>query len=490
MGEQKGYVFLVGAGPGDVRLLTLKGEQVIKEADVILYDRLVNPLLLELAKPEAELVYCGKLPDRHLLRQESINELLVAYSQAGKRVVRLKGGDPSVFGRVGEEAQALEQAGIRYEIVPGITAGIGAATYVGVPVTHRDHGASFAMVTGHDKSDNGRPLLDWRGLATIDTIAFYMGVKNLPYICEQLLAHGKPGQTPVLLIQWGTLGKQKVLEGTIATISAEASRVGFSNPAITLIGDVAKLRTKESWFERQPLFGTHLLFARTGSGKSEIAAGLTELGATVFEYPRFQTIWETAPVPSFAEFQEIIFHSPASVNWFFAKLKEQRIDIRSLTADLYGASGKSVKAIESYACLAYPVTKLTRHQQGKRLVIGDERVEKRQLPDYGSYQFCRSHRETVVAQSHMTCRRLLEEDRLDTIVFPSAEAVRVVTEEIKVCSETPASLSSRAAVICFGPASANEARRLGYEIRETLQEPTREALREAVMKAHFAKGRV
>lgn len=208
--NKKGCVYLVGAGPGDLRLLTLKGLECLKAADVVLYDRLVNPLLLEWASPRAECIYCGKLPNRHLLRQEAINELMVQLGHEGKTVVRLKGGDPSVFGRVGEEAEALEQAGIRYEIVPGVTAGIGASAYAGVPITHRDHAHSFATVAGHDQSPSGQPLIDWKALATgIDTVAFYMGIANLHHIAEQLIHYGRSPNTPVLLIQWGTIGKQK-----------------------------------------------------------------------------------------------------------------------------------------------------------------------------------------------------------------------------------------------------------------------------------------
>ncbi|WP_332691198.1 uroporphyrinogen-III C-methyltransferase [Halalkalibacter lacteus] len=478
----KGYVYLVGAGPGDIRLMTVKGQQCLEKADVVLYDRLVNPLLLETTKPGAELVYCGKLPDRHLLRQEAINDLLVTYGLAGKKVVRLKGGDPSVFGRVGEEAEALEQEGIPYEIIPGITAGIGATTYAGVPVTHRDHGASFAMVTGHDKSPNGQPLIDWSGLATgIDTIAFYMGVKNLPYICEQLIAHGRDPKTPVLLVRWGTVGKQKTLNGTLETIADIVIKEKFSNPAITLVGEVAKLRTKESWFERQLLFGKHILFGRTTEGASEIANELTSLGADVFEYPRFYTHQQEKAQIHFNDYEQIIFRSPKAVFWFFDQLKQQRIDIRTLQAQLYGASSKSIRAIESFACLGFPVDKMIHSE--KRLVIGSnawQHREQQRFESYGSHDFCVSHYDEIIEQSNFTCQRILDEDRVDTIVFPSAESVKVVTEQIVACNETPETLSKRATVICFGKSSYKAAIDFGYQVEVTLQEPTKEALIEVL----------
>src|SRR6476620_435269 len=216
----KGKVFLVGAGPGDIGLITVKGLEVIKQADVILYDRLANPKLLDFASVDCELIYCGKLPDRHTLRQDGINHLLVEKALEGKRVVRLKGGDPGIFGRVGEEAEALANEQIQYEIVPGISSGIAAPLYAGIPVTHRQFGETFAVVTAHDQSKEGKPVLDWKALASgIDTIAFYMGVANLPYICENLMANGKSPDTPVILIQWGTFSRQKMLEGTLATIA-------------------------------------------------------------------------------------------------------------------------------------------------------------------------------------------------------------------------------------------------------------------------------
>jgi uroporphyrinogen III methyltransferase/synthase len=471
----KGYVYLIGAGPGDVRLMTVKGQQCLEKADVVLYDRLVNPLLLETTKPGAELVYCGKLPDRHLLRQEAINDLLVKYALEGKQVVRLKGGDPSVYGRVGEEAAALEEVGVSYEIVPGITAGIGAATYAGVPVTHRDHGASFAVVTGHDKSPTGQPIIDWNGLATgVDTIAFYMGVKNLPYICEQLIEHGRDPKTPVLLVQWGTVGKQKTLTGDLATIAELVQREKFSNPAITLVGEVAKLRTKESWFERQPLFGKHILFGRTTEGPSEIAKELTKLGADVFEYPRFVTREHMDIEVAFHNYDQIIFHSPKSVDWFFAQIRTKRIDIRSLQASFYGASQKSIKAIESFACLGFPVHEMI--ESNKRLVIGSKnwgKREKKRYELYGEHDFYVSHTDEIIEQSNFTCQRILDENRVDTIVFPSAEAVKVVTEKIEACQETPDSLSKRAEIICFGPETANTANELGYHVQHVLQEPSK-----------------
>ncbi|MFT8320254.1 MAG: uroporphyrinogen-III C-methyltransferase [Bacillus sp. (in: firmicutes)] len=243
-----GIVYLVGAGPGDPDLITVKGLKCIKSADVILYDRLVNKDLLAYAKPKAELIYCGKLPNHHIMKQEVINHCLVKHAQKGKIVTRLKGGDPFVFGRGGEEAEALAKNGIPFEIVPGITAGIAAPSYAGIPVTHRDYGSSFAFVTGHIK--NGQEdHIKWEALCHIDTLAIYMGVKNLPSIREKLLLHGKKASTPVALINWGTTSIQKTVVTTLGEVVEDAANGKIDNPCMIIVGEVVKMREKISWFE-------------------------------------------------------------------------------------------------------------------------------------------------------------------------------------------------------------------------------------------------
>jgi uroporphyrin-III C-methyltransferase len=244
-----GKVYLVGAGPGDPKLITVYGMECIQKADVILYDRLVNEQLLSYAKPDAELIFVGKLPGMHGVIQEQIHVHLVEQAQKGKTVTRLKGGDPCVFGRVGEEAEILAEQGIPYEIVPGITSGIAAATYAGIPVTHRDFASTFAMVTGHGRAEKNEDHINWSALASgIDTIAFYMGIGNLSNICENLIAHGKSAATPVAVIQWGTTEKQKTVTGNLATIEDVVANAQITHPAIILVGEVVNLREKIKWF--------------------------------------------------------------------------------------------------------------------------------------------------------------------------------------------------------------------------------------------------
>ncbi len=244
-----GKVYLVGAGPGDPELITVKGVRCIQQADVILYDRLVNKELLDYSKPNVELINCGKLPNYHLLQQETINRFLVKYAQKGKIVTRLKGGDPFVFGRGGEEAEACHKAGVPFEVVPGITAGIAAPAYAGIPVTHRDYSSSFAVITGHRKAGEDDNI-KWEAIAKgIDTIAIYMGVKNLPYIRKKLLEHGKSPDTPAALIHWGTLQNQKTAIGTLETIVETAQREQVKNPSMIVIGEVVRFHNKINWFE-------------------------------------------------------------------------------------------------------------------------------------------------------------------------------------------------------------------------------------------------
>ena len=249
-----GIVYLVGAGPGDPKLITVYGLECIQKADVIAYDRLVNPKLLDYAKKDAELVYCGKLPGKHHLIQEEIHELLVAKAQEGKVVTRLKGGDPFVFGRGAEEAEVLKNYGIAYEIVPGITAGIAAPAYAGIPVTHRDFATSFALVTGHGREDKGQDFLNWPALATgIDTVAFYMSVGNISYIAKKMIENGRKASTPVAVIEWGTTDKQRTITGQLDEIASIIEREGYHNPSMIVVGDVVHVREKIQWFQEQQL---------------------------------------------------------------------------------------------------------------------------------------------------------------------------------------------------------------------------------------------
>lgn len=246
-----GKVYLVGAGPGDPDLITVKGLRYLQQADVILYDRLVNQELLQYAKKDAQLLYCGKLPQAHTMKQETINHFLVKYAKKGLQVVRLKGGDPFVFGRGGEEALACVQNHVPFEVVPGITAGIGASAYVGIPVTHRSVSKSFAFITGHEAGDVAAKQ-QWEHLAKgVDTICVYMGVSQLPTIIKSLIQHGKSPKTPIALIHWGTHAKQRVAVGSLETIESDIKAAQISNPSMIVIGEVVRLSEQLNWFQQE-----------------------------------------------------------------------------------------------------------------------------------------------------------------------------------------------------------------------------------------------
>ncbi|MBU9723565.1 MULTISPECIES: uroporphyrinogen-III C-methyltransferase [Bacillaceae] len=250
--KRVGKVFFVGAGPGDPKLITVKGAEALAAAEVIVYDRLINKELLNYADKNANRIYCGKTPHYPSISQESINEIIVEHAKEGKTVVRLKGGDPGIFGRVGEEAEHCLDNGVPYEIVPGITSGIAAPAYAGIPLTHRDYSSSFAIIAGQKRKDHDGDNINWKELATaVDTLVFYMGVKNIGTIQSQLLLNGKDPTTPVALVRWGTYERQETLVGELHNIVDLVEQHQFQSPAIIVVGEVVKLRGKLAWFEEE-----------------------------------------------------------------------------------------------------------------------------------------------------------------------------------------------------------------------------------------------
>jgi len=467
-----GKVFLVGAGPGDIGLITVKGMEAIKQAEVILYDRLANPKLLEFAAEDCELIYCGKLPDRHILRQENINDLLVEKALAGKLVVRLKGGDPGVFGRVGEEAAALAQYQIPFDIVPGISSGIAAPLYAGIPVTHREHAESFAVVTAHDKSQDGKPMLDWEGLARgVDTIAFYMGVGNLPFICENLIKHGKRPSTPVVLIQWGTFGRQKTLQGTLADISERVLAAKFSNPAIILVGEVISLREKISWFEKKPLYGRQILLARTGVSESSLSQELMDHGADVIEFPKWKKTILPVDLTKVQSYDSILFTSPEIIEEFFTAVFEKGVDIRKIRADFFGASIKSVKALNERGFIAKLAEEMP--ESGALLIVGDDSILKKN--DENADLLVTSKKE-LDHQFLPIFKRMLEEADVNTMVFPSSTSVEPFVEGLKECGIHALELLKELQVICMGKQTMAAVAGAGLTSHGIPETATKEAL--------------
>jgi uroporphyrinogen III methyltransferase/synthase len=328
----------VGAGPGALDLVTLRARRLIQEADVLVYDYLCAPGLLAWARSDAEIIYAGKSGSDHTLTQDEINTLLVDRAQAGKWVVRLKGGDPYVFGRGGEEAQVLVRAGIAFEEVPGVTSAIAAPAYAGIPVTHRDFASMVTFITGHENPAKPGSAIDWRQLAQFGgTKVFLMGVERLGAIAQSLLDQGAAATTPVALVRWGTTPRQESLEGTLATIADLAQARDFRAPAIIVVGDVVKLRPELNWFEKLPLFGQRVVVTRTRAQASVVAERLARLGADVLEIPTIRLVpltlgqTERQKLERISEFYDwLVFTSPNGVDLFFAEFFKLHHDIRAL----------------------------------------------------------------------------------------------------------------------------------------------------------------
>jgi uroporphyrinogen III methyltransferase / synthase len=333
--RSKGICILAGAGPGDIGLVTLRTKEAVEQAEVIVYDYLCNVEILQWAPPDAELVYVGKKSGQHTLRQEEINQFLINKTSEGKRVVRLKGGDPFVFGRGGEEAEALADARLAFEIVPGISSAISVPAYAGIPLTYRDIASSFTVFTGHEDPAKEAAAIDYKGLiAAKGTLVMLMGMERLEAIVAEFLANGADLHLPVALVRWGTTGRQETVVGDLGSIVAAAD--GFQPPAIAVFGRVVDLRAKLGWFERRPLFRRRIVVTRTRKQAGALSAKLRLLGADVFEIPTIQI----EPPENVMEFGELvrdayqydwlIFTSPNGVDAFFEMFYRLYNDARSI----------------------------------------------------------------------------------------------------------------------------------------------------------------
>lgn len=349
---KRGFVSLVGAGPGDAGLITARGLERIRAADVIVYDHLVNPDLLRQVRADAKIIYAGKQAGRHQQTQEQINAALVKYARAGKHVVRLKGGDPFVFGRGGEEAERLAATKIPFEIVPGVTSAIAAPAYAGIPVTHRQFASAVTFVTGHEDTTR-RPWcgVDWAEMAKMrTTLVILMGVGQLRDIARQLIAGGRAPATPTAVVQWGTTPRQRTVVAPLAKIADEAARQKISPPAAIVVGDVVRLRKKLNWYESRPLFGKRIVVTRAREQAGELSKKLRALGAEVIELPTIQILppREAAPLRKAAReaarYDWIVFTSANGVDAFFRHVRDVRLLGKVKIAVIGPATGARVRA--------------------------------------------------------------------------------------------------------------------------------------------------
>lgn len=350
-------VYLVGSGPGDPGLITVRGRELLAKADVVVYDYLAPKQLLSVCRADAELIYVGKKGGDHTLPQGGINQLLVDKAGEGHKViVRLKGGDPYIFGRGGEEAQELVQAGVAFEVVPGVTSAVAGGAYAGIPLTHRDHASSVCLITGHEGEHKSESVFDWEALArSASTLVFYMGVKNLPNITRQLMEHGMSEDTPAALVRWGTTCRHKSLVSTVGNIAAQAKALNWQPPSLIIVGSVCSLKPELEWFEKRPLLGKGVVVTRARQQSSGLLADLTELGACAYEFPAIEIVpmEDEKPIEAAAQkldsYDWVIFTSVNGVKYFFGKLYEAGKDARAFGGLQVAAIGPATaKTLEDH----------------------------------------------------------------------------------------------------------------------------------------------
>ena len=349
--ESKRHGLFGGRRPGDISLLTLRGAELLGRADVVVYDALVNPELLRLAPRTAEIIFGGKRSKDHAIPQDELNQLLVAKANEGKTVVRLKGGDPYIFGRGGEEAEELAAANIPFEVVPGISSVFAAPNYAGVPLTHREHCSSFTVITGHEDPTKEVSGVDWGLIAkTPGTKVILMGAGRIRRIAELLVAHGMSPETPVAMIQWGTTGRQQSINATLADVADAAARAKLLAPTVTVIGDVVKLRSKLNWFESRSLFGQRIVVTRTREQASQLSRQLLERGAEVLEIPTIKIVPPTKheeiveALSGLNAYDWLIFTSPNGVTSFFDYFFKAFQDLRDIGSVRIAAVGPATAA--------------------------------------------------------------------------------------------------------------------------------------------------
>jgi uroporphyrinogen III methyltransferase/synthase len=482
-GPERGVVYLVGAGPGDPGLVTKRGLDLIERADVIVHDRLVSPQLLERAPERSELVYAGKDPNSLSTAQDAINELLVARAREGKLVVRLKGGDPFVFGRGGEEAEALAQAAVRFEVVPGITAGIAAAAYAGIPLTHREQASAVAFVTGHEDPLKDESALDWSAIAAFPgTLVFYMGVRNLTELATKLIEHGRPRAEPAAVIERGSLPGQRTVTAPLAEIAQHAAVIGIRPPAVTVVGEVAGLRERLAWFEEAPLQGKRVAVTRARAQASTLAARLSNLGAEVIELPSIRieprlddsVVREAVSRLAGGRYDVVCLTSPNGARLLLEKLGREGFDAGVLadvtiaaigpgTTEALAEGGIEAEVVPGRSVAESLVEELVeRGVDGRRVLIARASEARELLPE----SLEKAGASVDVVALYDTVREDLSADsvadlvNIDYVTFTSSSTVRYFVEALGGVERFP----NTARVVSIGPVTSATAQELGLRV--------------------------
>jgi len=503
-----GKVYLVGAGPGDPGLMTVKGLKLLAQADVIVYDQLASPELLRQARPGAEVIYVGKKAGAHTLPQGGINQLLLGKAAAGLTVVRLKGGDPFVFGRGGEEAEALAAAGVPFEVVPGITSAVAVPAYAGIPVTHRAHTTLVTFITGHEDPTKPESTIPWDNLGgNPGTLVFLMGVKNLAANCRRLIKAGRPADTPAAVIQSGTLPEQRTVTGTLADIAEKAKEGEIQPPAILVVGGVAALREHLAWWEKRPLFGKTAVVTRTREQASAVVDLLSAAGARCLEIPTLEIAppddlgpWDRA-LEHLSDYDWVIFTSANGVAAFFERLFEKGLDVRALgRAKLAAIGPATAQVLREWGLVADVVPArfvaedlaaalVPRIAPGSRVLLARAQVAREVLPEVLAQAGMRVdvvpvYQARPPAAIPEEARYPIEFNRIDLLTFASSATVHNFAS--LVGREKFLQLARTAVVAAIGPITAASLQEYGITPQIQPEDFTIPALVDAVI-AYFAE---
>lgn len=507
--RSKGKIFLVGAGPGDPELLTLKGKACLEQADVILYDYLANPELLEHAPAHAERIYVGRRGRSGYVEQASINELMIAKAREGKRVVRLKGGDPYVFGRGGEEAEAVADAGIPFEVVPGVTSAVAVPGYAGIPVTHRTLASTVAFVTGHEDAEKAESSLEWPRLATAEgTLVFVMGMKHLPRIAERLMQEGKDPNTPVAVIQWGTYARQRTVVATLRDITDRVRDTGLEPPSVIVIGSVVRLRDRLNWFEARPLFGKRVLVTRPRGQAPELSRLIAAYGGEPIECPTLDIVppacWDEVDraIDALPTYDWLVWTSVNGVRAFLDRLRSRGCDLRRLAGVRICCIGpRTAQEAAEYGLLADLVPEEFQAEGilatfrgidlvGKRVLIPRAAVAREILPK----ELEAMGAEVDVVTVYRAEPPKVDSDRVKThlarkeiqyLTFASSSTVRNFCRMF-ASREELYRLTAQTTIACIGPITARTVEEEGLPVHLLAKENTIPALVEAIV--HHSQG--
>jgi uroporphyrinogen III methyltransferase/synthase len=511
--RSKGKVYLVGAGPGDPKLLTLRGKECLEQADVVLYDYLANPALLSHAPDQSERLYVGRRGKGKYPAQDEINRVLIERAQEGKVVVRLKGGDPFVFGRGGEEAEVLASAGIEFEVVPGVTAAIAAPAYAGIPVTHRTLASTMTIVTGHEDPDKHTTALEWPKLASSHgTLVFLMGMKNLPAIVTNLMVEGRASTTPVAIIRWGTRASQQTVVGTLADIVGKAEAAKMEPPTVIVVGEVVRLRPQLNWFEQRPLFGKRVLMTRAKEQAAELANMLAAYGAEPVEAPTITIVppadWSPADraIGAIGAYDWVIFTSVNGVARFMSRLFASGLDARSLAGRRVCCIGpRTAQDLEKFGVKA-DVIPAEYQAEGILTTLGGEDLKKARvlipraetarelLPDElrarGAHVDVVSvYRTLVPGEDAEGWRRQLVARQIHVVTFTSSSTVRNFVEMLGGVDAAKACMKP-VVIACIGPITAKTVEEYGLTVSIVPGENTIAAMVAAIAQRYGSREQV